>query len=146
MILAILFLLQALPPAFAPGAINPAVTQGTLQQTVCAIGWTKTQRPSRYWSAAKKAELLHRAHMPLSARPLFELDHRVPLELGGHPTDARNLWLQPREHPGADEKDHLENLVHYRLCHGRMTLREAQQVFLGDWFAAYKTMIGERRQ
>jgi hypothetical protein len=30
-----------------PGALNPAVTQATISQTICMRGWTRTVRPAR---------------------------------------------------------------------------------------------------
>lgn len=39
----------------------------------------------------------------------FELDHTIPLALGGHPRNLNNLMLQPWEgHDGAKRKDRLE--------------------------------------
>lgn len=153
MIVAILFLLlaQAQPPAFAPGAVNPLVRQDNLRQTVCGgfviqngqrVNWTKTQRPSRYWSSARKAELLHRAHLPLSASSLFQGDHRVPLEVGGSPTDPKNLWLQPINE--AHAKDAMEDKARRQLCRGEITLREAQAIFLGEWWKStfFKLVLG----
>src|SRR5438270_13269006 len=33
-------------PGCTPGALNPAVTQATIHQTICVSGYTKTIRPS----------------------------------------------------------------------------------------------------
>jgi hypothetical protein len=39
----------------------------------------------------------------------YELDHLIPLELGGDPLDPQNLWLQPwRGECNAKQKDRLE--------------------------------------
>ena len=37
----------------------------------------------------------------------YQEDHLISLELGGHPTDPRNLWPEP--HPHATEVDRIEN-------------------------------------
>jgi hypothetical protein len=37
----------------------------------------------------------------------FQEDHLISLELGGHPTDPRNLWPQP--YPRATDVDQEEN-------------------------------------
>ena len=34
-------------PANTPGALNPAVTHGTVSATTCAPGWARTVRPPR---------------------------------------------------------------------------------------------------
>src|SRR5439155_4283424 len=66
-----------------------------------------------------------------------ELDHFIPLELGGNPTDIRNLWPQPyKPLPGAKEKDWLENHLKSEVCAGTMTLAAAQDLIRADWAAA----------
>jgi hypothetical protein len=64
----------------------------------------------------------------------FEMDHRVPLCIGG--ADIReNLWPQEGwEHPSYHDKDFLEEAVCRFVCLDRtMTLEEGQAIFLGDW-------------
>ena len=69
-----------------PGAINPAVTQSNIGQTICVLGYTKTIRPPvSYTTALKKSQL---RTLPYSSygstdTKLFEEDHLIPLELGG---------------------------------------------------------------
>jgi hypothetical protein len=67
-----------------------------------------------------------------------ELDHLVPLELGG--TNARaNLFPESaRTKPGAHEKDQLENALRSEVCDGKIRLRRAQQLIARDWVAAYR--------
>lgn len=114
------------------GAVNPDVTQANLQSTVCARGgWTRTVRPSRSESTRLKRQLLRDAHLPVSEAKHFQLDHRVPLEIGGAPRDPQNLWLQPLKGPaGAKAKDLWENEVHHALCSNLITLAQAQSLFL----------------
>ena len=50
---------------------------------------------------------------------------RCLLELGGHPTDPRNLWPEP--YPRAADVDRVENELNARVCSGRLTLEEAQR-------------------
>jgi hypothetical protein len=51
-----------------------------------------------------------------------EIDHLIPLELGGS-NDVKNLWPQPQDpRPGSFEKDSLENDLHHRVCNGEMSL------------------------
>ena len=45
----------------------------------------------------------------VAGRHRFELDHIIPLALGGHPRNSRNLMLQVWSgHDGAKRKDRLE--------------------------------------
>lgn len=66
-----------------------------------------------------------------------ELDHEIPLELGGA-NDARNLWVENyRGLLGAHAKDRLENYLHDAVCSGRMPLQTAQKAIATDWVKAY---------
>lgn len=107
-----------------PGARNPNVTQENIQSTICVKGWTKTIRPSRDYTMALKRQLL-----PAGAETYqYELDHCIPLELGGHPTDHSNLWLEEwGGRCGARVKDHTENFLRSLVCSGLITLAEAQE-------------------
>ena len=70
-----------------------------------------------------------------------EIDHRVSREVGGA-DDVKNLWPQPYltpDQPGAYAKDKLENWLHKQVCiTHKMTLEQAQQILMGDWYAAYE--------
>jgi hypothetical protein len=66
-----------------------------------------------------------------------EVDHLVSRELGG--ADAIDNLCPQRytQHPGAHEKDRLENRLHKEVCNGMITLDEAQQAIKSDWYKAY---------
>lgn len=133
---------SGLPPASTPGATNPAVTQANIHRTatspgtICETGWTATIRPSATYTTDLKRRQMAALGLvgPLSA---YEEDHRVPLEVGGNPTDPANLWPEPWYGPaGAHAKDAIEDRVHADICAGRMTLAQGQAVFLGNWWKA----------
>ncbi len=107
-----------------PGVLNPAVTQATIRGTICRRGWTKTIRPPvGYTNDLKLRQLLrYGLHGPPSA---FQEDHLISLELGGHPTDPRNLWPEP--YPRASAVDRIENDLNHRVCAGSLTLADAQR-------------------
>jgi hypothetical protein len=63
----------------------------------------------------------------------FELDHLVPLELGGA-SDTRNLWAEPGTVP--NEKDPVEGRLHRAVCAGVITLADAQHRIATDWTTA----------
>jgi hypothetical protein len=53
----------------------------------------------------------------------YELDHIVPLDLGGAPLDRRNMQLQPwGEACNARQKDALEVKLSRMVCAGEITL------------------------
>lgn len=126
-------------PALTPGAVNPDVTQANIRNTVCVKGWTKTVRPpASYTNRLKKRQLRQLGYVDSNPR-VFEEDHLIPLSLGGHPTDARNLWPQPRESEwGADRKDELEFALYKGVCRGEVSLEDARRAFATNWIEAYK--------
>lgn len=71
-----------------------------------------------------------------------EVDHLVPLELGGV-DDLSNLWPQPYQPvPGAKEKDKLEDWLKREVCiYKTMALADAQEKLEKDWFVAYQEML-----
>lgn len=132
-----------------PGALNLAVTQANIHTTICVPGWTKTVRPSTYYTnSLKKKQLsgtasggVYKSDLPMTA---FEEDHRVPLALGGSPKDPKNLWPQPwtGQAGNAKNKDVIETSLHRSVCSGRLTLQQGREVFLGDyskWWIEHKS-------
>lgn len=118
-----------------PGSLNPDVNQANIHLTICVPGYTLTIRPSRSESGTLK-----RREMALYGQTgsltNFQLDHLIPLELGGAPRDPRNLWPEAfLPTPGAHQKDRIENLLHSRVCSGAMTLAAAQHAIAADWTA-----------
>jgi hypothetical protein len=124
------------------GMVDPRVTQNNIQTTICRRGWTRTVRPSRDVSDAIKRNLV--ADMRVSSRD-YELDHIVPLDLGGAPLDLRNLMLQPWAGAcNAHMKDALERQLSIMVCAGDLTLKGAQHEIATDWHAAYKKWVDSR--
>ena len=86
--------------------LNTAVAQENIGETICAPGWTKIIRPPfKVTNATKLAKLGERGLTAADKSP-FELDHIIPLALGGAPGAPRNLALQPW--PEAEDKDAVE--------------------------------------
>lgn len=101
------------------GATDPHVTQRTIHSTICTRGYATSVRPPLSYTAPIKRRLL-------AGRPAidYQLDHIIPLELGGAPRDLANLWLEPIWE--AHIKDHQENALHDAVCAGAVTLRAAR--------------------
>ncbi len=140
-----LFILAAAAYASAlptvPGATNPNVTQANITTTICVSGWTKTIRPpASYTDKLKRAQM---AALGLPGDPsTYEEDHLISLEIGGNPTDPKNLWPQ-RWHGdwNAHQKDAIETKLKRLVCAGTITLDEAQREISTDWVAAYQKWI-----
>jgi hypothetical protein len=111
-------------PSLTPGVLNPDVTQETIGTTICAPGWTRTVRPPSSYTSQLKVEQM--ALYGVTGSPSdYQEDHLISLELGGHPTDPRNLWPEP--YPRAREVDQIENELNGKVCSGELTLAEAQR-------------------
>jgi hypothetical protein len=63
----------------------------------------------------------------------YEMDHIIPLELGGT-NEKINLFPQPADpSPGFHEKDRCENCLHKLVCDGKLDVIEAQNMMAKDW-------------
>lgn len=135
------------PPAAAVQAVplealNPDVREDTIQFTICVPGYTASVRPSTSFTNGVKLKLLREVALPPANASNYELDHRVPLALGGHPRALANLRLQRWEGPeGAKEKDRLEKRLQTLVCAGTVPLQEARSATYWDWPAAYRRYI-----
>ena len=125
----------ALPdPKCTPGVTNPDVTSGTLATTICLSGWTATIRPEVTYTNHLKAQQIDEYGFKDKTPADYEEDHLISLQLGGSPTDPRNLWPQPRYgSPNAVSKDKVENYLKAQVCAGKMSLEEAQKGIAADW-------------
>ncbi len=124
---------QPLPdPVCTPGSTNPAVTQANIHDTICRAGWTATVRPPVTVTDKIKAASARAYGLGADARG--ELDHEIPLELGGDPgslTDVANLWFEVGPIP--NPKDGIENTLNHATCAGLITLATAQTAIDHSW-------------
>ncbi len=112
-----------------PGSVDPAVTQATIHATICVTGWTATVRPPSSETSTYKFDPAYPAYGIL-AGTVSELDHLVPLELGGS-NDSSNLW--PETGPVPNVKDPVEGDLRADVCAGELTLVQAQAAIAADW-------------
>ena len=114
-----------------PGARFSRVTA----DDVCTPGYSGRVRNV----SEKTKRLVYRRYGILRHhRGQYEVDHLIPLELGGS-NAIKNLFPEaanPR--PGFHQKDRLENRLHSKVCAGTLTLREAQRQFVLNWLNAYR--------
>jgi hypothetical protein len=135
-------------PACTPGAIDAAVSQANLAQTVCRKGgYTSSVRPPVSVTDKAKARIMAAYGIPASDASKYELDHLVPLADGGA-SDIRNLWPEPNTFASGkpsgsafvhNDKDQVEQDAFAALCAGRATLESIQRTMAGDWSAAHYT-------
>ncbi len=116
-------------PKLTPGAVMPGVTVASLQGYI--------DSPRRV-SDKMKRQAFELYGVPWSRRDEFEVDHKIPRELGGA-DDIRNLWPQNYSGVyGAHVKDKYENWLHREVVAGRMSLKTSQQHANDDWIKAMR--------
>jgi hypothetical protein len=119
-------------PRCTPGGIDPAVTQANIDSTICQSGYTATVRPPEAQTEAFKFNDAYPAY-GIPSGTETELDHLVPLELGGD-NDEANLW--PEVPPSPNPKDSVEDALNRAVCDGRVSLASAQIAIAQDWQTA----------
>jgi hypothetical protein len=129
------------------GAVMPnaALTPGDVLSTnvneICVSGYAKRARDV---STATKNQVYAEYGIISRAPGEYEIDHLVPLGIGGS-NDVKNLWPQPTNpRPGRLEKDALEDELHKRICDRSIDLRTAQSDIATDWVAAYRKYVQQR--
>lgn len=132
-------------PTLAIGSIypNPTLTPGDVFVNatvgeICQPGYTSKVRDV---PVSEKRQVYEEYGLSYpQPKGLYEVDHFIPLELGGS-NDIKNLFPEAANpKPGFHEKDIVENYLHERVCSQRMTLEEAQQEIRTDWYKIYKTI------
>jgi hypothetical protein len=132
-------------PDCTPGAADTTVTQSDLGGTICRPGgYTSSVRPPEgITEPFKRTDLAAYGEPgPLGS---YELDHLVPLELGGA-SDTRNLWPEPDDpvSGAANSKDPVESALHDLVCAAlrggpSVPLATAQRLIATDWTTALAT-------
>ncbi len=110
-------------PACTPGAVDPAVTQANIHQTICVPGYSKSVRPPVSVTNPMKRQVMQEYGLGGDDPREYEGDHLIPISIGGCPGPGRscdfhaNFWPEPWT--GADnahDKDHVENALHRLVC------------------------------
>jgi hypothetical protein len=73
-----------------------------------------------------------------SLRSTVELDHLIPLELGGA-NDVSNLWPEISDESGQgfrNSKDQVENSLKEAVCAHRIAIADAQNAIATNWTIA----------
>ena len=115
-------------------ALNPDVTQATIAQTICVAGYTASIRPATSYTNGIKVKLLRDIGQDAWRISDYELDHIVPLALGGHPRKLSNLTLQPWQgDDSAKTKDVLERRLQRMVCDHAANFDAAQFCIAENW-------------
>lgn len=115
-------------PRLTPGAVatsDPAI--------FCHAGYS---RSVRHTSGRVKRDV-YRAYGIDRRSGHYEMDHLVPLALGGGDV-PENLWPEDRDNEwGAEAKDRLEWRLVQLVCGRAVDAGQAQHDIATDWIAAY---------
>jgi hypothetical protein len=119
--------------ACTPGAVFRNATQ----QQICTYGYTRSVRNVPY---SEKSQAYAEYGIYHHSSGQYEVDHLIPLELGGS-NDIANLWPEAANpKPGFHEKDKVENYLHDQVCSGTMSLKDAQTEIATNWLTVYNRM------
>ena len=92
----------------------------------------------RHVTAAMKVQVMNAYGLAYpQPKGAYEIDHLIPLELGGD-NAIENLWPEAASPtPGWHEKDAVENRLHKMFCAQQITLDEAQRAMVENWLKYY---------
>jgi hypothetical protein len=131
----------ALPPPVPVALPDPAASRAPVSGSVaspaptvaqlCTGSYVKKTTPSASVTDPIKAAQVARAASSDKDPSHYVEDQLVPIELGGAPTDVRNVWPQPTAL--AELKDREERRLRGDVCAGRTTLAAAQAQILAEW-------------
>jgi hypothetical protein len=135
-------------PARGASLPNPRLTPGLADNraTVAKVCGTRWGKSRRHVTAAMRRQVFAAYGMTgnrdTQCQPKgCELDHLISRELGGA-DDVRNLWPEPKSGAwNAQMKDRLENRLMREVCHGGLSLEDAQRAISTDWTAAYLSLF-----
>ena len=137
-----LALLAALAsPAWADSTIvpDPVLTPGQVRTANIGEICSQGTRQLRHCDRERDDHIMAEYGLPAGPHPDFEIDHLVPLGIGGADSDA-NLWPEPRRsiEPqwNAETKDRLERKLRDLVCSGQLDVREAQRMTADGWVDA----------
>jgi hypothetical protein len=115
---------------------DPTLTPGAVRTTdafdVCSHGTAQLRHMSRERSDA----IMNSYGLPGGRHEAYEIDHLIPLSIGGS-DDGANLWPEPRRMIegdwSAERKDELEMRLHNLVCSGQIEIVDVQKAIAEDW-------------
>ena len=119
-----------------------AVFQNVTVEEICTIGYSQSIRKVSN-NLRKKIYAEYDLSYP-QEKGTYEVDHLIPLELGGS-NDIANLFPEAKlPSPGFPEKDLVENYLHQEVCAHRVVLSVAQKIISLDWTEIYNNLTSDQ--
>jgi len=117
------------------------LTPGAVRETVAAKICGTSTKAFRHTTEATKRRVYEEYGILSHHEGQYEIDHLIPLELGGKDT-ITDLWPEPAlPQPGFHQKDVLENWLHAQICTGVLSADSAQRWIVHDFPGAYRAMV-----
>lgn len=121
-------------PECTPGS----VFEDASKEEICVSGYSKKARNVSE-KTRKKVFAMYGIDYPVTFGS-YELDHLIPLSLGGS-NEISNLWPKSAEpFPGFFEKNVTGNYLREEICAGRVALSIAQEQIAKNWFLIYQNI------
>jgi hypothetical protein len=123
---------------------DPACTPGAAMTTDLDVICRQSTRTRRHVTLAVHREAFAEYGLAYpQPEGAYEVDHLIPLALGGDNTIA-NLWPEAAAPaPGFHEKDVVEDYLHREVCSGAMDLATAQRAIATDWLEVYRSIAAK---
>jgi hypothetical protein len=104
---------------------------------VCAADYEASVKPMAQWQRDQALERYGKRPEDFTG----ELDHLIPISLGGT-NDPDNLWPLPaNKEMGPDQKKALDAKLHELVCNKTIKLKDAQDAAKKDWVKAYNEYV-----
>lgn len=116
-------------PLCTPGAVSSFTTA-----QICSRHYP-TRPPTGYTEPLKRQDVALYGDYAGASLHSYELDHLVPLELGGDPKSKANLWPEYDAGTIPNPKDRVEAAAHAAVCRrvNPIPLATAQHDMATDW-------------
>jgi hypothetical protein len=122
-----------LPSAFQ----TPGNKSKANEAQVCAADFEASVKPMAKWQRDQALERYGKRPEDFTG----ELDHLIPISLGGT-NDPENLWPLPaNKDMGPAEKKALDQKLHQMVCDKTIKLKDAQDAIKKDWVKAYDQYV-----
>jgi hypothetical protein len=115
--------------------VTPGARFNVTVASICRSGYSKSVRDV---PESEKKVIYLEYGIAQHTTDQFEIDHLIPLELGGN-NSIPNLWPELNDHPKGylNSKDILENRLHDLVCTGAVTLQSAQAQIATNWVLTF---------
>lgn len=133
------FLDKALMNFLGESKFSGAMILTTDSKVVCTSGYSASVRDVSL-ELKKQLYKMNGLSYP-QPKGTVQVDHIIPLELGGS-NNIRNLQVEMKDpRPGYLEKDKVEDYLHRQVCTGNMDLEEAQIQMATNWTNIYEIVL-----